>query len=172
MKAALTFFCLLALLACTNEEPEKVISMKDVKEDLMDANRILRQKESDAIDAKVRNLGWAMTTTGTGLRYLFVEKGTGDSAVLGSTATMKYRISLLETGDICYSSDSTGPIDFVIGRDYVETGLHEAIQLMRVGDKAIFILPSHLAHGLLGDWEKIPPLAPVVYQIELTSVRK
>ena len=171
-KQILFMVLVFSLIGCSSEDPKKTMSMKDMKEDLMDANRILRQKESDAIDAKVRNMGWKMTTSGTGLRYMFEEHGTGDSAVSGSRAILNYKISLLETGDICYSSDSTGPIDFLVGQDYVETGLHEAIQLMRVGDKAIFILPSHLAHGLLGDWEKIPPLAPVVYRIELKEVKK
>ena len=162
----------LFFIACTSDGPEKPVSIDHVKENLVRANQLLRQKESDAIDAKVRNLGWKMEASGTGLRFLFAEHGKGDSALLGCTAKINYSISLLETGDICYSSDSTGPIGFVVGRDYVETGLHEAIQMMRVGDKAIFILPSHLAHGLLGDWDKIPPLSPVVYKIELIDVIK
>jgi FKBP-type peptidyl-prolyl cis-trans isomerase len=42
---------------------------------------------------------------------------------------------------------------------------------MHVGDKAKFILPSHLAHGIMGDNDKIPPLTPVVYNIELLSIQ-
>jgi FKBP-type peptidyl-prolyl cis-trans isomerase len=49
--------------------------------------------------------------------------------------------------------------------------LHEGIQLLHVGDKAIFILPSHLAHGLLGDEDKIPPHSAVIYDIELLGIR-
>ena len=137
----------------------------------MDANRILRQKESDEIDAYVKNQGWDMQMTGTGLRYLKLAEGDGDSARMGMKATINYRIKLLD-GTLCYSSDSLGPEEFMVGRDYVETGLHEAIQTMRKGEKYVFILPSHLAHGLLGDWEKIPPLSPVVYYIELKSLGK
>jgi FKBP-type peptidyl-prolyl cis-trans isomerase FkpA len=33
------------------------------------------------------------------------------------------------------------------------------------------ILPSHLAHGLLGDDNKIPPKASVIYELELLSLR-
>jgi FKBP-type peptidyl-prolyl cis-trans isomerase len=54
--------------------------------------------------------------------------------------------------------------------DNVENGLHEAIQYLRVGDKAKIILPSYLAHGLTGDSDKIPPMASVLYDIELVEI--
>jgi FKBP-type peptidyl-prolyl cis-trans isomerase FkpA len=41
-----------------------------------------------------------------------------------------------------------------------------------VGDKAILILPSHLAHGLVGDENKIPPKASVIYELELLSLKE
>ncbi len=163
-----SFFAILC--SCGNDQTPDPPKLK--KEDLINANKALRQKESDEIDAKVKNMGWDMQMTGTGLRYMFVERGTGDSAKLGLRATINYQVKLLQTGEICYSSDSIGPEEFLIGRDYVETGLHEGIQLMRTGDKVMFILPSHLAHGLLGDWEKIPPLSPVIYYIHLTELKK
>jgi FKBP-type peptidyl-prolyl cis-trans isomerase len=40
------------------------------------------------------------------------------------------------------------------------------------GGKAKFILPSHLAYGLTGDQDKIPPQSPVVYDIELIEIEK
>jgi len=36
-----------------------------------------------------------------------------------------------------------------------------------VGDKAKLIIPSHLAFGLAGDMDQIPPLSPIVYDIEV-----
>lgn len=171
MRALVVIGIWILFCGCGAEETTWDPGMKKVTDELVDANRILRQKESDAIDAKVKHMGWDMAVTGTGLRYLFEERGKGDSILTGSTALVDYKIYLLETGDLCYTSDSTGPIKVVVGEDYVETGLHEAIRMMRVGDKAIFILPSHLAHGLLGDWDKIPPLAPVIYHIHVREVK-
>jgi FKBP-type peptidyl-prolyl cis-trans isomerase len=42
--------------------------------------------------------------------------------------------------------------------------------LMKEGEKAIFIIPSHLAFGLLGDENKIPKRATLVYDVELVQV--
>jgi FKBP-type peptidyl-prolyl cis-trans isomerase len=52
----------------------------------------------------------------------------------------------------------------------VESGLEEGILLLREGDKAKFILPPHLAHGLLGDDNKIPARSIIVYDLELLSL--
>jgi len=145
------------------------IQGKEFQNKLIEANKMYVKKESDEIDQYVKHRGLDMTTTGTGLRYTITQKGTGVSAKPEQRAKVNYKISLLD-GTVCYTSDSAGPKEFLIGRDNVESGLHEGIQYMHVGDKAIFILPSHLAHGLIGDESKIPPHASVRYDIELLSL--
>ena len=152
----------------TTNNPD--IRGKDFQNKLIDANKMYVKQESDEIDQYVAHRNWQMTTTGTGLRYMITKKGSGIAAEKEKYATVNYKISLLD-GTLCYSSDSTGAKNFLIGRDNVESGLHEGIQLLHVGDKAIFILPSHLAHGLVGDDSKIPPKASVIYDIELLSIR-
>ncbi|MES2139667.1 MAG: FKBP-type peptidyl-prolyl cis-trans isomerase [Bacteroidota bacterium] len=146
------------------------LQSKDFQDKLIVANKMYVKQESDEINNYVKHRGWKMTTTGTGLRYMITNKGNGAAAEVGKYAKVNYKISLLD-GTLCYSSDSTGAKVFLIGQDNVETGLHEGIQLLHVGDKAMFILPSHLAHGLMGDDSKIPPKASVIYDIELVSVR-
>ena len=51
--------------------------------------------------------------------------------------------------------------------DYIESGLHEGISYMKEGDRAKIIIPSYLAHGLIGDLDKMPPLATIIYDIRL-----
>jgi FKBP-type peptidyl-prolyl cis-trans isomerase FkpA len=151
------------------------LNSKEFQDKLIEANKMYVKKESDEIDAYVAMHSWNMTTTGTGLRYMITSKGSGESAKLDSLydkyAKVKYKISLLN-GSLCYSSDKDGPKEFFVGRDNVEAGLHEGIQYLHEGDKAVIILPSHLAHGLMGDQNKIPPKSSVIYELELLSVRK
>lgn len=146
------------------------IHSKGFQDKLVNANKMYVKQESDEIDQYVKHRGWKMSTTGTGLRYMITKMGNGRAAEVEKYAKVNYKISLLD-GTLCYSSDSTGAKVFLIGRDNVETGLHEGIQLLHVGDKAVFILPSHLAHGLMGDNSKIPAKSSVIYDIELLSIR-
>ena len=139
------------------------------KEALIGANRILVKKDSDRISGYASMRNWDMTETQTGLWYMIYEEGKGKKANEGMYAIINFNVSLLD-GTECYSSDSLGPKRFRIGRGGVESGLEEGILLMRVGDKAKFILPPHLAHGLVGDDNKIPARSIIVYDVELLAL--
>jgi len=151
-------------------EKKKEIDPSQFKEQLVKVNKYQVEKESDEINQYIVRHNWKMETTGTGLRYLFLKKGEGDSARSGDLVKVNYKISLLD-GTECYSSDKDGAYEFTVEGDAIESGLHEAIQLMRVGDKAKFILPSYMAHGLHGDDANIPPLSTIVVDLELLEIR-
>ena len=57
-----------------------------------------------------------------------------------------------------------------LGSGGVESGLEEGILLLKLGDKARFIIPSYLAHGLSGDQDKIPPKATLIYTIKIIDL--
>jgi len=57
-----------------------------------------------------------------------------------------------------------------LGSGNVESGLEEGVLLMRVGDKALMLMPPHLAHGLTGDGDCIQRRAIILYDIELVSI--
>ena len=110
-----------------------------------------------------------MTKTPTGLRYLIYKHGSGEKAMNGKKVTILYEIRLLN-GNLCYSSAQLGPKEFTTGQGKFESGAEEGILLMKVGDRAKFIVPSHLAFGLLGDQDKIPPRSTLIYDIELLKI--
>ncbi len=147
---------------------EKPVSQKELKKKIAEANKMYVKRESDEIDQYVKFQGWNVITTGTGLRYMILKKGKGKAVLPGMEATIKYKVKLLD-GTLCYSSDLLGTKTFLVEQDNIESGLHEGIQKLREGDVALFILPSHIAHGLLGDDSKIPSHTSVIYEIELLS---
>jgi FKBP-type peptidyl-prolyl cis-trans isomerase FkpA len=164
----------LALASCAGEQVSNklVLSSEEeskLQETIMKDNQRYVGKESEMINSFVVKNNLTMKTTGTGLRYQIESDGKGSLAQPEMLAKVNYTITLLD-GTLCYSSDSTGAVTFRVDHDDVESGLHEGIKLMRVGDRAKFILPSHLAYGLTGDQNKIPPRTPIIYQIELIQL--
>ena len=127
-------------------------------------------KENDEINQYIKAHNYQMTETPSGLRYMLLKKGSGPQAKDGMRAKVTYKIYSLG-GTVFYNASADSAKTFTINQDNVESGLHEGIQLMHVGDQMRFILPSHLAHGLTGDQSKIPPLTSVVYEIELLEVK-
>ncbi len=164
---------LLALISCGDPPKQKnvVVDSKKLKENIVKVNQPAVVMENDEINAWVKSHGYPMKTSGTGLRYyIFKENKKGKEIKFKSEVTIKYKVSLLD-GTECYSSDKKGPRTFLVGADNIESGLHEGVQFMREGEKAIFVLPSHLAFGLVGDRNKIPPKTAVAYEIEITNVK-
>jgi FKBP-type peptidyl-prolyl cis-trans isomerase FkpA len=58
-----------------------------------------------------------------------------------------------------------------VGRGGVESGLEEGILLLNEGGRAQFIMPPHLAHGLIGDDNQIPSRSIILYEIEVVEVK-
>jgi FKBP-type peptidyl-prolyl cis-trans isomerase len=159
------------LISCgEKEKPKKPkYTEQQVKDLSVQMNTWDEKRQHDEIDQYIKAHGWQMETTASGIYYMKLKSGKGEQAHEGQTAKVNYKISLLD-GSVVYSSDETGPKEFLIGKDNVESGLHEGVQMMHVGDKMRFILPSFRAHGLTGDNSKIPPLTSVVYEIELLGL--
>ena len=51
-------------------------------------------------------------------------------------------------------------------------GFREGLQLLKVGDKALLYIPSHLGYGSAGAGKAIPPNTDLVFEIELVEVVK
>jgi len=160
------------IFSCTSTADDKKVEMnpQQIKEALIDVNKDAAEQESLQIDGYVSRRKMDVITTGTGLRYQIYHKGNGKKAESGMKAVVSYEVSLIN-GKVVYSTKEVGVEEFTIGNDRVESGLHEGICYMSVGDKAKIIIPSHLAHGLVGDFKKIPVRSTVIYDIELKALK-
>ena len=159
------------LFSCSHpEQSEKKLNQKKVGESLVKANKSLIKTEDQQIEDFIERYGWKMKETGTGLRYMIYKEGLGNISKKGNTVILKYSVSLL-SGEMCYSSDEKDNKEFIIGQGGVEPGLEEGILFLKKGDRVKFILPSHLAFGLLGDGNKIPAKATLVYDVELLELK-
>jgi len=147
--------------------PENIV---ELEEKLLGANQILIVTEKQEIKDFIDRNQWEMTETGSGLHYMIYKNGDGPKAEIDDIAVFHFSLYLL-TGDLIYTSQNGEPSEFRIGRGGVESGLEEGMKLLRVGDKARLILPSHLAFGLPGDGLKIPQRASIVYDIELIQLK-
>ena len=149
----------------------KNINRNDYKEPLMEANRHVVKTENQHIEDFLGRYKWDMIESGSGLRYMIYEEGNGMPAKKGLVATVAYVLKVI-TGDVVYTSEENGPLSFIIGNGEVISGLEEGILFMNVGDKAKFIIPSHLAYGLVGDGKLIPGKTTLIYDIELLSLKQ
>jgi FKBP-type peptidyl-prolyl cis-trans isomerase FkpA len=138
------------------------------QEDLIQRNKdALRQEERD-IDRFVKRSGLPFLNSPRGVRYVILRDRPGAPVLPDQWVTIHYRVELL-SGDTAYSTAANGPESFLVERDDVESGLHEAVQLLSPGDSAVFIMPSFRAHGLTGDQDRIPMRSSLVYRVGLVK---
>jgi FKBP-type peptidyl-prolyl cis-trans isomerase len=109
--------------------------------------------------------------TASGLRYQILQKGTGKQATKGATVSVHYKGQLLDGTVFDSSYKRKEPIEFSIGVGQVIAGWDEGIQLLKVGDKARMVIPSHLAYGTAGAGGAIPPNATLIFDVELMNVK-
>lgn len=172
MKNAVFILVMLFGLVSCGEEPKPQVNRSVTKQEMIDHNRKSVRMESDQINQYIKRRGWNMTETGSGLHYMIYEKSgkTGPKPKTDQRVSVSYTVSLINGKDI-YKSNKDDPAEFIVGHDDVESGLQEGIRFLTVGDKAIFIIPSHLAHGYTGDFDKIPHNATVIFDIELLDIK-
>lgn len=109
--------------------------------------------------------------TNSGLRYKMVSEGNGKKAEKGKTVSVHYK-GMLPDGTVFDSSyKRKQPIEFPLGKGHVIEGWDEGIQLLKEGDKARFVIPSHLGYGARGAGGVIPPNATLVFDVELMKVK-
>lgn len=156
------------------DEPVQQVARTNNKENpnepMIRENKSWAKTEDALIESYLERNQLDMTRSGTGLRYKIYREGAGVSAKKGMIAEIRYHIKLLD-GSLVYQTPTGKTETFLIGRDDVETGLHEGITYMKVGDKALFVIPSHLGHGLTGDLSMIPPRATLIFDLELLGLQ-
>ncbi len=139
------------------------------KENLESVNKFLVQKDKERIRSFIERRSWNMENSESGLWYMIYEEGNGKKIQYGDFVRVDYEIRLLD-GTLLSSSESGKAKVIHVGRDEEVKGLHEGLQYLSKGDKARFIIPPHLAHGLIGDGERIPARSILYYEIEILEV--
>ena len=156
------------LFACSSNEEEQELDWN--KQKSIEMNQRIAQKEKLNIAMYLEHRKTLkMQQTGSGLYYGIYKKTDGDSAKTGMEAGVKYIITFLN-GDTCYVTPKDEIVYFKIDKTDIETGVQEGVKKMKLGEKALFIIPSHLAHGISGDNNKIPPITPLVVDLELLKL--
>ena len=122
-------------------------------------------------EAAMEKLAAGFEKTESGLRYQFIQRGEGKKAESGKTVSVHYEGSL-ENGKVFDSSyPRKKPIEFKLGQGQVIEGWDEGIALLKVGDKARFVIPSDLGYGSRGAGGAIPPNATLIFDVELMDVK-
>lgn len=109
-------------------------------------------------------------TLPSGLQYKVITMGTGAKPAATDVVKVHYHGTTID-GTVFDSSVQRGePISF--GLNQVIKGWTEGVQLMPIGSKFIFYIPSDLAYGDQGAGGAIKPGATLIFEVELLDIEK
>ncbi len=128
-------------------------------------------EEKASIEAELDELSAGFEKTDSGLRYQILQKGSGAQATKGVTVSVHYKGQLTDGTVFDSSYKRKEPIEFKLGMGQVIAGWDEGITLLKVGDKARFVIPSSLGYGSRGAGGAIPPNANLIFDVELIDVK-
>ena len=107
-------------------------------------------------------------TTASGIQYEVLKAAEGAKPTATSKVKVHYHGTLIDGTVFDSSVDRGEPISF--GLNQVIPGWTEGVQLMSVGSKYRFVIPSDLAYGDGGSPPKIGPGATLIFEVELLGI--
>jgi len=149
---AIGVFMLFVLATCKKEDQLSVTASQ--KEDLV-ISEYLKENKLDA------------QRTANGIYYYFDKKNTNLQTKLGDSVLVHYTGNLIYGKTFDSSRFTNQPFGMRIGVSKLITGWHEALLLMRKGERATFFIPSILGYGVQGQQPDIPSSAILVFDIEI-----
>lgn len=114
-----------------------------------------------AENAKKENI----ITTASGLQYEILTPGEGPSPTATTSVTVHYKGTNLDGDEFDSSYKRGAPATFPLNR--VIAGWTEGLQLMNVGAKYRFFIPSDLAYGERGAGSDIGSNETLIFEVEL-----
>ena len=174
MKSIILSF-LLFIYSCSSNKPRKPInfeSQSSMSESIERAKKIY-EKERRLLEEYAKKSPYDFLESTHGFFYTITKKNMGKGArpKAGDIVVFDYNVKNLK-GEIIYDFDYIGQQNILLDKQKLIYGLNEGVKMMKVSEKAIFLLPSHRAYGYHGDNDKISFNTPIVCQVHLKNIKQ
>lgn len=127
---------------------------------------LIEQDENTLIEY-ISDKGYPVVRTPNGVFIYTTQAGKGNLIQRGQSLNAHYIGKFLDGQTFQSSYDKGRPLSFHQGQ--MVSGWNEALLQMRVGEKAILFIPSHLAYGENGIKNVIPANANLVFEVEIVE---
>jgi FKBP-type peptidyl-prolyl cis-trans isomerase len=102
-----------------------------------------------------------------GMYFVKQQEGSGPVLKSGDKVKVHYTGFYLDMAVFDSSRQKGEPMEVTIDKSDVIKGWHQALKMMKVGEKARIILPSSLGYGKEGMSPVIRPYSPLIFDIEV-----
>jgi len=164
-------------------EGKSQIEKEDIQVILMSLDQQMKDKQAEAAAAaseasKAEGLAFlaenakkeGVMVTDSGIQYSVLTAADGEKPTAVDTVKVHYKGTFINGETFDSSYDRGEPAVFPLNR--VIPGWTEGVQLMSVGSKFKFTIPSELAYGEAGSPPRIPGNSVLEFEVELLEIQK
>lgn len=94
-----------------------------------------------------------------------------EQADFGDVVKYEYEIKDLN-GNTIYTKEELGTQEYQMDKEELISGLREGLKLMKEGETATFLLPSHKAFGYYGDLKRIGANMPIITTVTILNIEQ
>ena len=158
--------------------------LEEEREAFMAEAQQRQENEPQMIADYVRDNGIAAKPNADGLYVIVKKRGNGPKVATGKEVAVNYTGRLLDgtmfdssvesdakEGDIHNPQRTYEPLTYTQGRGQLIPGWEQGVEGQPEGSQLQLIIPSALGYGPRGAGQLIPPFSPLVFDIEIVSVK-
>lgn len=146
-----------------------IVDKESVAKEQQDEKRMSVEKSKKIFDKYILDNGLTNNKINNGLTYRVIEEGFGDKPMNNSKVKVHYIGKLIDGTIFDSSYERNQPFEFTLGKGSVLPGWDMAVSVMRLGEKAEFVMSQELVYKdySLG---MIEPYSNLIYEIELIDI--
>ncbi len=148
------------------DEAQAALQAKQQEEAAAAASEASEKGKMFLAENKARD---GVTVTDSGLQYEVVTAADGPKPTADDTVSVHYVGTLMDGTEFDSSVARGEPASFPLKG--VIPGWTEGLQLMNVGSKFRFVIPSELAYGERGAGQAIGPGETLIFEVELLEIK-
>ncbi|NER10813.1 protein involved in gliding motility GldI [Muriicola jejuensis] len=176
MRKILSLLILLTILSCEGPEPRKPVKVKSgsFMKESVERNKKLLALEEEQIRMLIQQDSLReYFPTAAGSWYAYEMKNEVAEYTPKTDDLVRFTYALLTLdNDTIYSREEIGLQTYKVDKQELFPGLRNSIKLLKEGETAIFLFPSSLGYGYLGDKNKIGVNAPLKAVITIIGIER
>jgi len=164
------------IVSCTQQEARrpKTRSTGTFIKESVERNKTLIAQEEAMIQGFIqKDTIHNYTASKNGFWYFYVHRSLQETYTprKGDTLVYEYNVAKI-AGDTIYTKQEIGIQEYIVNKQQIISGLRHGLQLMKKGETATFLFPSHVAYGYHGDTKKVGTNIPIQSTITLLNIKK
>jgi gliding motility-associated peptidyl-prolyl isomerase len=172
------YILLLALIASACKTPEARKPIKTSSGSYIDASieknkKMIAEEEQEILTIIEKDTANQYFSSEKGFWYYYNTKVTSGSekAEFGDFIEYEYDVRDLN-GDFIYTKQELGIQKYYMDKEELITGLREGLKLLKEGETATFLFPSHKAYGYYGDLRRIGTNMPIISTVTILNIKQ